>query len=48
MVIIKDYWDLPKSMEHPEALTFVGSTPVIGVDTKDGKENLFVFGPLPK
>jgi uncharacterized protein YjiK len=47
-VNIKEYWDLPKAMEHPEALTFVGGAPVIGVDTKDGKENLFIFRPLPE
>ena len=47
-VNIKEYWDLPKSMEHPEALTFVGGAPVIGVDSKDAKENLFIFGPLPE
>lgn len=47
-VNIKAYWDLPKSMEHPEALTFIGNAPVVGVDTKNGRENLFVFGPLPE
>lgn len=47
-VNIKEYWDLPKSMEHPEALTFVGNAPVVGVDTKNGRENLFIFGPLPE
>ncbi len=45
-VNVKAFWDLPKKIEHPEALIFIGTTPVVGIDTKSKDDNVFILAPL--